>query len=665
MHQIEDKSVTVCPYCNEPLESEYDNTRFLKPGTVLQDKFIVGKNIGAGGFGNTYIGWNKLLEQKVAIKEYFPRKLSVRDTESSMVVVSPDETSTKRFNSGLQQFIEEARKIASLKDVRGVVQVYTFFEENRTGYIIMEFLEGMDVKHILNEHGGKMDYEWSRKIMLTVLHTLREIHKRGVLHRDIAPDNIFVTEEGVIKLIDFGAAKSMAITENMQGEIILKKGYAPIEQYSRTVAQGAYTDLYSASAMFYRMLTGVKPQPANERAKKDELQTPSEMGVNIPEQAEFAIMICLNIQPQYRLQSAQEFMEALDGADFEPVYEREWILPKIEEPPASSLSRLSIVIKSMKTWQKAAIILIFFAIAGTSAGVLVHTINNTKAEGMELVRQGDIHLPQCEEETEEEAVKSLKNLGIGTEITYSYNELSEKNKVVSMEPAAGSLANEGDKVSLVVESPTLVTIPDYTGKKEGDIKSALKELFGSKYSDNLISYDYTSSDSDKGRCYGQTFAGVSSIDGVGKFKAQISWGTEKFYQVKMPDLKNKTIKQASKLLEEAGLDMKIKKTEEVYEDNIAPGNIVTQNIKSGDKFNNNKDDDANYSVPEKVKVTISKGPKPTPTPKPTPVPTKAPTPKPVPTKAPTPKPAKTPKPTKAPKKNNNNDDNPFDETWFW
>lgn len=661
MQQLEEENIDVCPYCKKSLEIRYDATRFLKPGTVLQEKFVVGHEIGAGGFGNTYIGWNRLLERKVAIKEYFPRKLSSRTEYDATVIVSGGEKDLEHFRMGLGQFIEEARSIASLQDIRGVVQVYTYFEENGTAYIIMEYLEGMDVKEILKRRGGRMDYEWSRRVMLTVLHTLRDIHKRGVLHRDIAPDNIFVTNEGVIKLIDFGAAKSIAGKEDMQGDIVLKMGYAPVEQYKRDARQDTYTDLYAAAAMFYRLVTGIKPQPANERIKEDRLAAPSDMGINIPKEAELAIMVCLNLEPQYRLQSAQEFMDALDGSDFEPVYEPEWILPEVEEIPDSKIKG---IIQRMKTWQKAAAVMVFIVIAGAVAGLAAHVVGNTKAEGVELVRTGDIHLPQCEEADEEEAVASLEELGIITKITYNYNETCAGNKVVLMEPAAGSQASEGDTVSLIVDSPDYVTIPDYKGKKENEAKSALKALLGNKYDDGIIAYGYTSSDADKDICYGQTLSGVAKISDISKFKVKISWGTEESYLVKMPELKNKTVKEAKKLLKSKGLDIKLENTKSVYNDGIAPGDIVTQSIESGKRFNNNKADTKNYSVPAKVKVTISKGAEPTPTPKPKPTPEPTPRITPRPEPEPTPKPE--PKATKKPKPDSNEKDGSDDITlWYW
>lgn len=337
---LRDRNVDTCPYCGTPLKNiEWDAKRYLKPGTILQNKFFVGNVIGKGGFGNTYVGWNEVLQCKVAIKEYFPTNLTARGEDGVTVTITASDT-RGYFRSGLEQFLEEARNVASLQDVKGVVQIYNFFEENGTGYIIMEFLEGMDVKQILREKGNCADYEWSRRVILTVLHTLREIHRRGVLHRDIAPDNIFVTNEGVIKLIDFGAAKSAAAGEERQRAIVLKSGYAPIEQYTRTMEQGPYTDLYAVAALFYRMLTGSKPPSAPDRVRLDRMESLSAKGVQVPESAEMAITMCLYIDPQYRLQSADEFMEALGGQDFVPVYEPEWILPQEEETPQTFMQKI-------------------------------------------------------------------------------------------------------------------------------------------------------------------------------------------------------------------------------------------------------------------------------------------------------------------------------------
>lgn len=213
MQQISNEKAHTCPACGKSLNPEPQPERFLRAGTVLGGKFILGYPLGAGGFGNTYIGWDQVLYRKVAIKEFYPKQYCIRGQDGRNVTV-PDARLQPRFQRGLRQFLEEARNVAALHEVRGVVEITNFFEENGTGYIVMEYLEGMDVKTILEKSGDKKDYGWCRRVILTVLYTLKEIHKRGVLHRDIAPDNIFVTKEGIIKLIDFGAAKQLSVMEN-------------------------------------------------------------------------------------------------------------------------------------------------------------------------------------------------------------------------------------------------------------------------------------------------------------------------------------------------------------------------------------------------------------------------------------------------------------------
>lgn len=400
MSQISNDKASTCPVCGKSLAPEEQKPRFLKPGTVLGGKFVVGYHLGSGGFGNTYIGWDRILQRKVAIKEFYPEQYCGRGQDGLTVVVT-DERLISRYQRGLQQFLVEARNVAALHDVQGVVEISNFFEENGTGYIIMEYLEGMDVKTILQKSGNKKDYEWSRRVILTVLYTLKEVHKRGVLHRDIAPDNIFVTKEGIVKLIDFGAAKNVTVMDSSK-DVWLKSGYAPIEQYRNTFEQGPYTDLYAVAALFYRMLTGQKPVPAIDRLEKDPLVPLSDMGISIPQQAEMAIMVCLNIMPEYRLQSAEEFMEALDGKFFIPVYEPTWILPK--EKPKGIKAKIG----ALPVGAKVAICLLGIAlIGGTGIGVM-SAFNNQTQTSMENVQQ--VLMMDLKGKTREEANKEIEKL---------------------------------------------------------------------------------------------------------------------------------------------------------------------------------------------------------------------------------------------------------------
>ncbi len=605
MTQIKEEKLNKCPNCGKSLSPEPVSDRYLKPGTELQNKFIVGYPIGAGGFGNTYIGWNKLLLRRVAIKEFYPEQYITRAKDSVTVSVAT-ETLQPRFRKGLQQFLEEARSVAALQDIKGVVEISNFFEENGTGYIIMEYLEGMDVKTILKKSGDKKDYEWCRRVILTLLHTLREIHKRGVLHRDIAPDNIFVTREGIIKLIDFGAARHSTALANMKSEVILKIGYAPIEQYSREAPQGPYTDLYAVAALFYRMLTGQKPIPADERMNEDTLIMPSEMGVELPEQAEMAIMVCLNLQPQYRLQSADEFMEALDGKNFVPVYEPEWILPPVEEKSSFSnmpvAARIGIVLASI------------FVVMGVIFGGTAIINSTLSAEKHETLSGSDAILSDLTGKTVEEAEQELNNMGFGGyTVTYEYEFSQEpEGTILRQNPEAGAISERQEQaITLYVSGGEhQYTLEDFRGKSIDEIRSyfakynfpILENAYpgaGMAQSDNAaqgeyapkagavnLIYEYTD-DYPAGVCYSQSLDAGSVCTGSEELTFAISCGKASDYEIAIPDFTGMGKKKAQELLEETGLSsyLQLQFKDGSSNDEIGKGKIEEQSILPGAVYN--------------------------------------------------------------------------------
>lgn len=599
MQQVQDEKVHICPYCGESLVISDSSSRYLPPGTVLQGKFIVGKPLGAGGFGNTYIGWNQILLRRVAIKEYYPEQITSRMPDGVTVSVTGG-TLRQRFRNGLQQFLEEARSVATLQDVRGVVEIYNFFEANGTGYIVMEYLEGMDVRTILKKSGGKQDYEWCRKVILTVLHTLREIHRRGVLHRDIAPDNVFVTNEGVVKLIDFGAAKHASELANLKQDIVLKVGYAPIEQYSRTASQEAYTDLYAVAALFYRMLTGMKPIPANERAVQDSLIVPSEMGITLPKQAELAIMVCLNIRPEFRLQSAEEFMEALDGTNFVPVYEREWILPPEAISHSSKFGKLA----SLSTGVKVAICFLVLCLIGGGAVGIASLIRREKVIQSNSDAAGHIFVGNCIGKQWEDAVRLLQNQGFTAiaEPVYEYNPDAEEEQVTRQNIAPGEPANTGEKVVLTVSGgESRFTMPDCRGMTSAEVLVYFKQRktaaeIKEAYSDEL----------EKGELISQSIAAgtIYTVMNSPALVFEYSLGAKRDYEKKMPDLEGLSVKQAEKKLKDKGITVKVTvRAESLYSD-VEKGKIASQKPAKGKKVN----------IREEKEIVLykSKGPEPTP-----------------------------------------------------
>lgn len=614
MHQISNEKAQACPKCGKNLEAKRQAERFLEPGTMLSRKFLVGYPLGAGGFGNTYIGWDNLLRRKIAIKEFYPEQYCIRGQDGRTVTV-PDEKIRPRFEKGRKQFLEEARNVAALHEVRGVVEISNFFEENGTGYIVMEYLEGMDIKTILKKSGEKKDYEWSSRVILAVLYTLREVHKKGVIHRDIAPDNIFVTNEGIIKLIDFGAAK-YATAENT-ADIMLKMGYSPIEQYSRAEEQGPFTDLYSVAALFYRMLTGQKPISANERVEQDGLIPPSQMGVLLPEQAELAIMVCLNVMPQYRLQSADDFMEALDGKYFVPVYEPEWILP-----PAEEKKSVWGIFASLPVAAKAAVCFVCICIIGIAGfGMAAIAQNAGAAAGLtEAGGNGIFTMEDYRGRFYEEVAAELERSGLTNIVKPEYVLDSGREGVIlrqNIEPS-GSVSEDDDILFTVSGGDAYYTMPDFTGVREEEViryfteKNFDVEVHANPCSKEMDVYTEAGENDSlaqkKGKvvvercfsdhfragiCFGQSLKPEETCDVDTKVTVSVSVGGElKDFDVTVPDFKDRTREGAEELLKSSGLEG-IVEVELYYEDEkdneTDAAFVAEQSIEAGNTVNRYQD----------------------------------------------------------------------------
>ena len=258
----------ICPYCGYADGTPVEEQIHMEPGTVLRDRYVIGKVLGFGGFGVTYIGWDNKLEMKVAVKEYLPSEFSTRMPGQTMVTVFRGEKQ-EQFREGLKKFVDEAKRLANFKNEEGVVRVYDSFTENETAYIVMEYLEGETLAELL-EREGAIPEDRAVEMMMPVMKSLEVIHSAGILHRDIAPDNIFITKDGTTKLIDFGASRYATTSHSRSLSVIIKPGYSPEEQYRSRGDQGPHTDVYALAATLYKMITGKTPPDAMERRAKYE-----------------------------------------------------------------------------------------------------------------------------------------------------------------------------------------------------------------------------------------------------------------------------------------------------------------------------------------------------------------------------------------------------------
>ncbi len=434
----------LCPHCGYTQGTPPKEIYHLKPGTVLYGKYTVGKVLGYGGFGVTYIGWDNILERKIAIKEFLPGDFSTRMPGHTFVTVYDGEA-TEQFAAGLERFTQEAQRLARFNGIPGIVGIYDTFTENNTGYIVMELLEGQTVKDLLRG-AGVLPYDQADRIIKAVLRVLREVHKSGIIHRDISPDNIFITKNGEIKVIDFGAARYATTLHSKSLSVILKPGYAPEEQYRSRGNQGPWSDVYAVSATYYKMLTGMTIPEAMERVADDKLKPPSALGAVLPQSAENAIMNALIVDAEQRTQSADDFLRDLESDSVERVEEK----------------RAKVDNGKMPLWLKItagalAAVLVFIA-ALTAFGIIP-----LFSEKLSLTSffSGDVQVPNVLNKTEAEASSVIETSKLTMTITgRQYNEWIEAGRVLAQTPEGGGLLPKYGTVEVLMSGGSEETIEE-------------------------------------------------------------------------------------------------------------------------------------------------------------------------------------------------------------
>lgn len=297
-----------CPYCGYRLPVSGENAaHILAPRTVLQGKYMIGRMLGAGGCGITYLGYDLNLEMRIAIKEYYPAGFVSRDITKSNELLAGERDKGTFFSDGKKKYIQEARMLARFAGLRNIVSVRDYFEENNTCYIIMEYLDGETLKSYLARRGGRLSSSELMRMLQPLLSSLNEIHSQGLIHRDISPDNIMILKDGTLKLLDFGSARDMSGSAERSASVMLKPGYAPEEQYRMYGVQGSWTDVYALCATIYRCLTGHTPVDAMSRKEQDTLIPPSRYGAALTPVQEAALLKGMAVDAGQRYRTVGEF----------------------------------------------------------------------------------------------------------------------------------------------------------------------------------------------------------------------------------------------------------------------------------------------------------------------------------------------------------------------
>ena len=432
-----EENKTECPWCGFRKSLQLKEPQYLSAGIVLQNRYEIGAVVGAGGFGITYAAWDRVLEQRVAIKEYMPGEFSTRTPGETRVSVYGGEKE-EQYKNGRDKFYEESQRLAKFQDVPGIVQIYNSFEENETAYLVMEFLEGETLGERL-KRDKRIPEQEAVGIILPVLQALTEVHRVGILHRDIAPNNIFLTKDGGVKLLDFGASRSVTGTHSKSLTVLYKEGYTPEEQYRSRGDQGTWTDVYEVAATLYKMLTGTVPPGALERRRKDTLKLPSKMGIKVTKQTEQALLNALNVDIRYRTKTADAFMQELMGTEKTKAH-----FVRTEEKKQGSIPLwIKGLVGTLLCGMGVYLVLLFTGVISGSGIGFSHF----------GIPEGSTRVPNLVNTEIEEAQKKADESNLKFLITdKQFSTTIPENRILSQELAAGSLTEKESSIRVVVSA---------------------------------------------------------------------------------------------------------------------------------------------------------------------------------------------------------------------
>lgn len=321
-----------CRFCDF-IEAKYECDKSYLPlrSTLKNGAYLIGRVLGKGGFGITYIGLDTTLLQRVAIKEFYPEQfVRRRDQEGYREVVPIQDMQRESFERGMDSFLQEGRTLAKFSSLSAVAGVKTFLRENGTAYLVMEYVDGMSVKDYVHTFNA-MDPDIVLSMIKPMIQDLQCIHEEHIFHRDISADNLIIDNNGKLTLIDFGAAKQILADNERTNTILYKPGYSALEQYSAGGKQGAWTDVYGLCASVYYMLTGIVPESAMERIVDDTVQSLCNMEeIELSAEIKAAIWRGMAVERKDRYQNMAELYRALFGEQISealPMTAREGLVP--------------------------------------------------------------------------------------------------------------------------------------------------------------------------------------------------------------------------------------------------------------------------------------------------------------------------------------------------
>lgn len=570
MH-LYDAEFDMCPMCGYAVNTEIEYASLLRPGTVLNQRYTVGKAIGYSDFGVVYLAWDMEFRRKVTIKEYLPKDLSTRGMGQPQITVFPGEKAI-HYENGLEVFVDNAVHIAKYRRESAIVTVFDVFEENKTAYIVREYLEGETLEEKL-EREDKFSLDSAMEILSPIVEALNLLHSDGIVHMNIEPKNIFLTEKGEVKLIDFGMSKFETAFAGRNVNSMMSGGYSAEEIYRSLGDFGAWTDVYSVAAILYRMLTGKVPadslarRKALEKSGKDILEPIEKLVSGLTKNQVRAIKNAMNVFSQDRTPDIITFMGELFSE--EKIKRRKNRIKKVDRLKWPMWAKIAAP-------SAAAIVLVFGVLVFT--GIIGPKNNLDKSYS---IPAGKTVVPNIHAVNITEAEKILKEHKLQYIISDAQpNNHAAEDTVIKQIPDAGDVVNYGDVIRLTVSSgPGMAYVEDVTGFAIEDARELLEKRGFVVVTQNEHNSDYA-----KDVVYDQSIKGGLDQEKGTEITLYVSSGSSSIVtstEILIPDIIGADYESAKRALKSAGLYLAI--VDVHYDENIPEGQIVDQTPKADEK----------------------------------------------------------------------------------
>ena len=456
-----------CPHCGYQ-EGMPHSLTYLEPGTVLKDRYLVGKVISKNGEGATYISYDQTEDKKVLIREFMPEQIAERNESNQHI--RPKTGYERQFKTALSDFVELSRQLLAMNKVSSIVPVQDRFVDHDTVYVVYRYIRSLHLSAFLQRNGGELTWSQTKKLFLPLLNALSQLHKKGIIHRGISPETILVDQDNKLWLSDFCIADARMDGSDIGAELF--DGYSAPEQYSLNSWQGSWTDVYGVAAVLYRTLTGSRPSDGNSRRISDDLCPPNELNRRIPENISDAIFAGMSVSGEKRVQNIDEFTGLLleEGDTHTAVFESSKVNLEIKKKKAKK-KKVRLTVWSMVITLFILLALMFWVLFAlgifdskepVSVQPSISYLDESSSSTQSIPADGVPDFVGKEVNVVENDASYADRFYF--EVKEDYNEEYSKNIIYDQDPAPGTpMPNKGYVTLYVSKGSEMVSMPGLRG----------------------------------------------------------------------------------------------------------------------------------------------------------------------------------------------------------